>query len=349
MRRVVLGDPQAPFAHVMALLERGGVLDGDRLRSDVELISIGDHFDYDLRQPEVSREEGLRVLRWLASHEQVRLIFGNHDAARVIELATTSDREFAAARALALDIEQTKHDRGRAAAKQRETEEWLPRYAHLSTYGIVARDYASFSEEQRALVVELMLAGRFHLALDGKLPDGRAAVLTHAGLTTKEKIFDAAVIDQYFTIAVEGRRADWEAGVITPLSLEPLVRAGGPGIEAGGMLAHRPSDPDRDGADPIWERDPRRPRRFAPSELPPITQICGHTNHASCLRELGRWATPQAKAQRHAGIRTLRWDGHEAIYDLGILPTQSGVADLILVDGELRDPANRAELLDLAW
>lgn len=349
MRRVVLGDPQAPFAHTTALLERSGVLAGDRLRDDVELISIGDHFDYDLRTPDVSREEGLRTLRWLASHEQVRLIFGNHDAARVVELATVTDAEFAAARTLALDIEATKSREGRAAAKQREANEFHPRFPHLSTYGIVARDYASFSEEQRALVVELLLAGRFHLALDGSLPDGRPVILTHAGLTHGEKIFSAAAIDAHFRAAIESRRADWLRGVITPLSLEPLSQAGTRGEEAGGMLAHRPSDPDRESADPAWERDPARPRRFAPWELPPITQVCGHTNHASCLRELARWATPAAKAHRHAGIRTLRWDGEQAVYDLGVLPPKQGAADLILVDGELRDPANRAELLDLAW
>ena len=77
----VLGDPQASFAAVMALLARYDLLDaGGRLRSDASLVSIGDHFDYDLRAPEISGREGLAVLRWLASHEQVTLVLGNHDA-----------------------------------------------------------------------------------------------------------------------------------------------------------------------------------------------------------------------------------------------------------------------------
>ncbi|HEY0250921.1 MAG TPA: hypothetical protein VGC41_05310, partial [Kofleriaceae bacterium] len=177
MKRFVLGDPQAPFAHVMALLERSGVLAGDRLRDDIELVSIGDHFDYDLRTPDVSRQEGLRTLRWLASHETVTLILGNHDAARVVELASVSDAQFAAARTLALSIEETKRTDGRAAAKLREANEFHAQFPQLSTSGIVARDYASFSEEQRALVVELLLAGRFHLVLDARLLDGRPILL----------------------------------------------------------------------------------------------------------------------------------------------------------------------------
>lgn len=351
MTRFVLGDPQAPFAAVMKCL--APVLDGDRLRADVDLISIGDHFDYDLRAPEVSRREGLRVLRWLASHgDQVTLLFGNHDAARVTELVGASDQEFAAARALALELEETKRTEGREAAKRREAEEWLPRFASLSTYGICARDYASFDEEQRDLVASLLAQGKFHLAATGTLADGREVLITHAGVTMRElaRLGAAAQprviaekLERLFAAAVAAR-SPGEA-----LSLEPVAQAGAPGEEAGGLLAHRPTDPAREGADAAWEFDPDRPRRFAPHELPPgLVQVAGHTNHASCLRELAAFATPRARAQRHAGIRTLRATAGSAVYDLGILPPLAGAADLILIDGELRDPANRAELLELA-
>ncbi|MEO8554002.1 MAG: hypothetical protein ABI678_28705, partial [Kofleriaceae bacterium] len=267
------------------------------------------------------------------------------------ELAGASDAEFAAARALALELEETKRLEGRDAAKRREAEEWLPRFGNLSTYGICARDYASFTEEQRELVAELLGAGRFHLATTGALADGREVLLTHAGVTMREvnllgvaptprAIADA--LEQLFAEAVATRRPG------QPLSLEPVALAGSPGEEAGGLLAHRPTNPAREGADPTWELDPERPRRFAPQELPAdLTQIAGHTNHASCLRELAAFATPEARARRHAGIRTLRATADAAIYDLGILPPLPGAADLILIDGELRDPANRAELLVL--
>jgi hypothetical protein len=66
-----------------------------------------------------------------------------------------------------------------------------------------------------------------------------------------------------------------------------------------------------------------------------------------CLRELAAWATPAARAEPHAGIRTLRATATAITYDLGVLPRDDDAADLILIDGELRDPANHAELLEL--
>src|SRR3569623_168412 len=170
-----MGDPQAPFAKVKELLELHGALDPsrDRLASDVVLVSIGDHFDYDHRDPETARREGVANLRWLASHDpdHVVLLLGNHDAARVMELATISDAEFAQARDASYRM--TAHDFALA-------------YPALPAAGVVGRDYASFTSEQRALVMELLLAGRFHLAVTGELLDGRTALITHAGVTPRE-------------------------------------------------------------------------------------------------------------------------------------------------------------------
>ena len=89
MRTYVIGDPQGPFAKVRDVLARHGLLVGDRLAGDVVLISIGDHFDYDHHDPIAAGQEGLKLLRWLADHEpaQVHILLGNHDAARVMELA----------------------------------------------------------------------------------------------------------------------------------------------------------------------------------------------------------------------------------------------------------------------
>jgi hypothetical protein len=354
----VLGDPQAPFDAVMKLLASANLVGSDgRLRPSVELISIGDHFDYDLTAPDVSRAEGLTVLRWLAAHsrDQVRLVVGNHDAARVVELALVDDREFAEARTLAWSIEQTKRAGGRAAANARAAAEFAPRFPSISTYALVARDYASFSVEQRSLVVELMLAGRFHLGLTGALPDGREVLITHAAVTEREvdrlavaarPAPIAAALERLLADAIAARNADWQRGTIMPLSLEPVSQSGAPGEEAGGLLAHRPANPDRPGGDRAWELDPARPRRFHPRELPVgLTQVAGHTNHAMCARELVPWVTPAAQAARYAGLRTLRATATAITYDLGVLPPADGVADLILIDGELRDPANRAELL----
>jgi hypothetical protein len=50
-RTLVMGDPQAPRAKVMAVLAHHAVLAGDHIASDVVLVSAGDHFDYDLDDP----------------------------------------------------------------------------------------------------------------------------------------------------------------------------------------------------------------------------------------------------------------------------------------------------------
>src|SRR5262249_10358500 len=145
-------------------------------------------------------------------------------------------------------------------------------------------------------VMELLLAGRFDLALVGELPDGRAALLTHAGITGRELTMlgaaaepaaIAASLQAQLARAVDQVRDDWTRGVATPPSLEPLHVAGIPGEEGGGLLYHRPTNPERRGADRSWERVGPRPRRFDPRTLPPgLTQIAGHTGHNKCLAEL---------------------------------------------------------------
>src|SRR5262249_19653704 len=102
-RTLVMGDPQAPFAKLLEVLDRHQALDGDHLASDVVLVSIGDHFDYDLVDSATAGQEGLKFLRWLAGHDpsQVKLLLGNHDVSRVMELVAISDERFAAARAFA--------------------------------------------------------------------------------------------------------------------------------------------------------------------------------------------------------------------------------------------------------
>jgi hypothetical protein len=335
-----MGDPQAPFAKVRELLEGHGALRGDRLADDVVLVSIGDHFDYDYRDPASCAREGLATLRWLASHDpsQAVILFGNHDAARVMELATISDDEFATARDLAHRL--TPHD-------------FAARYPTLPAAGVIGRDYASFTGEQRALVIELLLAGRFHLAVTGELLDGRTALITHAGVTNRELALlgvraepaaIAAALEAALAAAVERVTPDWERGSLAPLSLAPLHHAGPPGEEGGGVLYHRPSNP---ACGSEFHKD--RPRRFDPRTLPPITQIAGHSGHAKCVHELGEWCQPGAHARKHGGIRTLRVANGRCTYDLGIAPPEPGAADLILIDGELRRlPAFDVELLAIA-
>lgn len=349
------------MAKVLEVLDRHRALAGDRIAPDVVLISIGDHFDYDLHNPAVAAQEGLKLLRWLASHDraQVILLFGNHDASRVMELATLADEEFEAARNLARSIDETERTAGADAAQQRTRDEYVPAFPELPPPGVLGRDYASFTTEQRDLVQDLLLAGRFRLACTGELPDGREALLTHAGVTTRElgllgsdpadpKAI-AAALEAQLVAAVEAVRHDWQRGTSTPLSLEPLHVTGGRGKEGGGLLYHRPSNPDHDNADKAWSLAATRPRRFDPRTLPAgVTQIAGHSGHAKCVHELGPWVAESAKARKHGGIRTLRVRGEHVRYDMGIAPPEEDVADLILIDGELRRvPATEVALLPL--
>ena len=364
-RIFVMGDPQAPMAKVMAVLEAHAALGADgRLADDVVLVSIGDHFDYDLEDPEGAGAEGLRTLRWLSSHDpaQVRLLFGNHDAARVMELVGLDDVRFVAARDLGRSIAETRRREGKEAAARRKRDEFAAQFPDVPTWGLAARDYASYSEAQRELVIELLLGGRFHLALSGMLLDGRAVLLTHAGVTQRELgllgMPDerdphtlAAAFEQRMRAAIEARRAEWQNGARTPLSLAPLHVPGEGGHEGGGLLYHRPARADRPDGDPAWEFDPARPRRFDPRSLPRgLRQVVGHTGHRKCKAELDDdWLTEAARQKEIGGIRTLRVDGDDVLYDLDVLPARPGAADLYLIDGEMRHVAATAyTLLPLA-
>jgi hypothetical protein len=353
-RTFAMGDPQAPFAKVIEVLRLHGALAGDRLAPDVVLVSIGDHFDYDLRNPKLAAGEGLAVLRWLASHppDQVVLLLGNHDASRVMEMALLGDDEFEAARSLARSIDETERTAGADAAAERTRREFTPAFPELPPPGVLGRDYASFTTEQRALVQQLLLAGRFRLATTAELPDGRTALLTHAGVTTRElgligaegdsPEVIATALEAQLRAAVDAVRDDWQRGISTPLSLEPLHVTGGKGEEGGGLLYHRPSNPDLPTPDKAWRLASTRPRRFDPRTLPTgLTQIAGHSGHAKCVHELGPWVAERAKTRKHGGIRTLRVEGGTVVYDMGVVPPAEAGADLILIDGELRRVAAR--------
>jgi hypothetical protein len=150
--------------------------------------------------------------------------------------------------------------------------------------------------------------------------------------------------------AIDRVRADWTTGIPTPLSLEPLHVAGISGEEGGGLLYHRPTNPERPDADHSWELATRRPRRFDPRTLPiGLAQVAGHSGHNKCLAELGAWSTDAARGRKHGGIRTLRLAGQTVTYDLGVAAPAAEVADLILIDGELRRvPPAECGLLPLA-
>ena len=70
MRTIAIGDPQAPFVTFLGVLQHHRLLGADgRLRADVHLVSMGDHFDFG--KPDVREQataDGEAILRWLADH-----------------------------------------------------------------------------------------------------------------------------------------------------------------------------------------------------------------------------------------------------------------------------------------
>jgi len=309
-RVVAMGDPQAPFNTVLGVLRTHGLLGADdRLRSDVHLVSMGDHFDWGHRaaRSEATRD-GLATLLWLSSHppEQVTLILGNHDAARVGELAHFSDETFQEAQLQA----ETAYRLGDVDPLAEAA--LLARYPTVPDAECLARDFACFSVPQRDLVTALLREGRFRLALShGDL------LLLHAGVTVADltnvgidSTLPAAKLAQALNAFLDRRVAAWSGG---PLDLLPLHRTGSASTGEGvGALYHRPIDPSMLGR-PLG---PPPNRRYDPRQLPPgLTQVIGHIRDAKCRELMPGWCTP---GEPRDGIRSLRVTGEVVEYREGV-------------------------------
>lgn len=355
-RTIAIGDLQASARRIFEVLAYHDLLDEEgRIRGDVQLLSVGDHFDYGTRaggQLGQSRRDGHDVLAYLAAHhpEQVVILLGNHDAARVMELAFASDERFEevvplVAELVALQATDPNAYLGRLA-------DYSARYPELPGPGLVHRDYAAFSSGQRALVQEMLMAGRFRLAATARMPTGEVVLATHAGVTIREVAMLgvstvtaaelAPALGRTLEAAVAEVTPSWQRGEPAALSLAPLHlpcatgREGMPELpEGGGMLYHRPSDPERPGADRQWEAAPGRPRRFHPKSLPAgVLQLAGHTGHPKCVEELARWSESSMR-EEPCGRRSLRVRGDDIRYQLGACRPDEGEAVLYLIDPSL--------------
>jgi hypothetical protein len=179
VRRIVaaVGDPQAPFAKLLAILDHHRLLgENGRLRPDVRLISLGDHFDYgppDMRA-EAGRN-GVLALSWLAAHpkDQVIILVGNHDLARVGALFAFDDAAFEAVHREALAAY-----RARATNPALEAA-FVERHPAFPIAEILARDYSTYSVSQRDLVRRLLGQRRVRLAY-ARDP---SLLFVHAGVT----------------------------------------------------------------------------------------------------------------------------------------------------------------------
>lgn len=291
MRWYAVGDPQTDLPTLLATFRHHDLLEGDRLRDDIGLVSMGDHFDYG--KPGEGEhldfaKKGLAVLEWFASHprEQVRMLVGNHDLARVQELASFSDKDFAEARALAL---------------AGQDDELRRRFPDVPAIGVLRKDFSNFSTSQRTRIQQLLAGGRLECALVGKV-QGRECLLSHTGITRRERELleldeDVSLVElvtelrEWFAGRVFQAATAWQRGENVPLDLTPLHLAGVAGQEAGGWLAARPANPGRPKIeDPEWEWNPNRPRRFDPHDLlRGVLQVVGHTGNEALRRELVPW------------------------------------------------------------
>jgi hypothetical protein len=358
-RAFAIGDPQGTAERFLGALAARDLLGADGwLRPDVRLISMGDHFDYYIPERLRARVEGVLILGWLAAHprEQIGILAGNHDLARVIEFAATDDAQFDAATELALRIE-------RAAAADRDAleAEFRRRHPDIPTPGYARRDYNAFTVEQRTLVKRMLLADRFDLARAERAVDGTPLLLTHAGITQEllatlglaDERAPAVIADALnarLRAAVARVADDWRAGGTMALSLEPLHMGGADGKEGGGLLYHRPADLERPDADPDWELA-RGGRRYDPRALPRgLTQVIGHTGHHKAFRELARWRAPDMD-DRRGGLRTLRVTAEGAVsYARGTHAPDDGDALAWMIDPEMHYVASPADvaLLELS-
>ncbi|HSO39907.1 MAG TPA: hypothetical protein VLT33_45580 [Labilithrix sp.] len=344
-RWFAMGDPQTTFANVLGILRSHDLLGDDGyLRDDVGLVSIGDHFGFashDERSLSDIGRDGADNLRWLAEHppDQVVIVMGNHDSARVMELAFETDESFAAARALAAAC--LAED-----APPETTLAFVAAYPRLAKPGLADRDFSSFAVSQREQVQELLLAGRMRLACVG-VHAGKPVLLTHAGVTnaevkelgvepTAEAL--AVALETRLREAVAGVRGAWEHGQLAALDLRPLHFAGEAGHEGGGLLYHRPSNRGDDtGSDKPVAR-----RRFHPRELPRgLVQICGHTGHKKCRKELAEWHAPAPAPRTHGGLRTLAVGESGIVYSESIEPARDGDATYYFIDIEMNAPEVR--------
>jgi hypothetical protein len=347
-RRVAIGDPQAPVAAFLAILERHGLLDGQRrLRDEARLVSIGDHFDWGGRQQRAqAAASGIELLQWLASHspEQVEIVAGNHDLARVGELVGFDDEGFAAAQAEADRV----YSNGSTDAEAEAA--FLERWPALPSAEFAARDVSSFRAEQGALVSRLLREGRFLLASAAH----DDLLLCHAGITTDdlrllglegERCRDARAVAATLNATLATAVAGWDGR--TPFAVPGLHQPGSARRgECRGILVQRPTHPLK-GEPSLFAGPPRR--RFDPRLLPAgLTQAVGHIRDAKCRALLGPWGD-EAPA-RDGPLRHLRAQGDEVRYQRGVPPTAApGAATLVFLDGGMnfvRDLADY-ELFDL--
>lgn len=342
-RRLVMGDPQADLDQVLAILAHHGLLTGEGwLHSDVQLISVGDHFDWGKpTERESAAASGLALVAWLAAHPatQAVMLLGNHDLGRVGEFAGFTDARFAEAQAEADRIYQG------GATDEAAEQAFLARWPEVPSAELVARDFGNFREVQRAWVEHLLRVKRFRVA-HAAAPD---LLVLHAGVTQEDldvtrlppaQREDANQVAAALNAALDAAVAGWTRGpLVIPGLHHPGDAAQGEGT---GIFYQRPSLLPEDA-----ERVRCTPRRrFDPRRLPTgLTQVVGHTRDKRSRAMLGMPPT----SARDGVLRHLVTDGTRVDYAHGAPPPPApGTAMLVFTDGAMREcQAPDYELFDL--
>ena len=351
-RWFAIGDLQTTFDRFMQVLAHHDLLRDGLLANDVGLVTVGDYFDFgvvDESNAHVVGNEGTRIVRWLAEHppEQTVVLLGNHDLARVQELAFETDEGFREAQRFARQVVQRPELRDR----------FLATYPRIPTPEVALRDFSSFMVEQRALLRTLLSEDRVGFAV-AAAREGCDLLVTHAGVTTVDLANAGSSattvptiaddLNRFLRYAVSRVAPAWQRGENAELDLAPLCVFGTSGHEGGGLVYHRPADPDRDGIlDRHWEMNPERVRRFDPRTLVPnLRQACGHTSHARCVKEMPRWTDVSAANAVAGFIRCLSVDGEDVRYRVGSVPHAE--TSLLLIDGDInRVPVSAYDILPL--
>lgn len=355
-----MGDPQAPFGLVKAVLQHHKMLEQGRVRG--RLLSIGDHFDWGRREDRAdAARDGEELLSWLASHdpEQVILLAGNHDLARVGELNNVDDKRFAQLQELADrhyyaddNAAQTKEG---ADAHDVDEMAFFKACPFLPSTEIVARDLSTYRHSQHVLVKRLLVERRLRLAhAEGGL------LFTHA-VVTRKALIRLGVDDEHLdgedgadVAAAALNRALDEAvarhlvhPTTTPLVI-PGVHKPADGISEGdGVLYHRPTFVHKD----QW----LEPRRYDPRRLPHgLWQVCGHVRDKRCVSSLKSWC---AEPAHKVGVvrHLIAWHDKDntVVYRHGLPPPRKEVGKdasvVVFIDGAMADcDAAAYELLDVA-
>jgi len=341
-----MGDPQAPFAHVQQVLAHHDLLTSERrprLKPGRRLLSIGDHFDWGAPTREArdaAATDGEACLRWLASHDddQVVILAGNHDLARVGELFDLDDDTFTQ-----LQVAADRHYLGGAA---RDDEEAFFRLCpFLPSTEIVSRDLSTYRASQQQLVLKLLKAKRLRLA---HAEDG--LLFTHAGIT--RRVLWRLGLDEGSSadVVAAALNGALDAGVVGCLTGRRRRRLALPGLhrpadgigEGDGVLYHRPLFVEKD----QW----LEPRRFDPRKLPRgLWQVVGHVRDKRLVSSLGPWSVPTT--HKDGVIRHLIVVDEHVSYRHGPPPPRSEVpkdaAVMIFIDGAMNICAPETyELLD---